>query len=91
MAAALYPTVPSNITGPAVGGFAITPSNTVDLPFATRAIMVGQTGDIAVIFANDATNTPVILYNRQGGTTEPVMIKRVMVTGTTATQLTGIY
>jgi hypothetical protein len=86
-----YVTAPSNLVGPAVGGFEITPDDDNDLPVVTRAICVGQTGDVTVIFANDATDTPVTLYNRQGGDTLPIMVKRVMLTGTDATELTGIY
>jgi hypothetical protein len=86
-AAALYPTDASDITGPAIGGFAITPDNDTDLPKVVRAIFVGTPGNITVVFARGGG--PVTFYNVQGRL--EVMASRVMATGTTASNLTGVY
>ena len=40
-------------------GAAVTPSNTAPLATSTRYVYVGGAGNLTVIFANDASNTPV--------------------------------
>lgn len=67
---------------------AVTPSDTVDLPGGvTRALMVGADGDLAVIYANGASDTIYLL----AGVVHPIQVARVKSTGTTATSIKAAY
>jgi hypothetical protein len=82
-----YVTAPSNLVGPAVGGFEITPDDDNDLPVVVRAIFIGTPGDVTIMFANG--DGPVTFTNATGRI--EVMASRVLATGTTALNLTGVY
>jgi hypothetical protein len=73
--------------GPLVGGFAVTPG-APELPFVTRALMVGGAGDVAVIMRNGDTLT---LPGLQPGALYPMRVTRVLTAGTTATGILGLY
>lgn len=82
-----FPIQGVNFNGPSLGMFAITPSDSVDLPSPIRAIVVGDAaGTIAAVGVDGVTRTsgtlPQGLY--------AVLIRRVLATGTTATGLTGM-
>lgn len=67
----------------------ITKSDTVNLPHGTcRAIYVGVSGHIAVLGEDDAS---VIFYNAAAGSILALQAKRVLSTGTTATNLIALY
>lgn len=83
-----YKSRTSSVSGPIRRGVAITPSDTVDLVEITRALSIGVDGDITVIMADDTV--AVLLKNRSSGD-YPYMVKRVMTTGTTATNIVGLY
>lgn len=74
--------------GSSASAFAITPSDTVDLTYPTRAIYVGVGGNLEVIL-NDDTVAVVLLGVVTGGF-YPLAIKRVKAGSTTATNLIGI-
>ena len=61
----------------------IVPSDTVDLPFATKAIYVGGAGDVAMIM--DGDTVAVTRKNMAAGVAHVMQVRRVLVTGTTAT------
>lgn len=69
---------------------AITPSDTVDLPFLTQAIWVGVSGHIAL--RNSAGVTVVFKNVPASSASAPFIIgtRRVMATGTTATDLVAL-
>jgi hypothetical protein len=73
--------------GPLVGGFAIAPA-AIDLPYVTRALMVGGGGDVAVTLRNGDTLT---LPGLVPGAIYPFRVSRVAVSGTTATGIVGFY
>jgi hypothetical protein len=50
-------------------------------------LFIGVDGDVAVIMADDTAS--VVLKNATG--LLPVMVKRVLVTGTTATNIIAVY
>lgn len=79
-----YPTY----DGPAGNAFSITPSDSVNCDYATRAVYVGGTGDLVVLTINDEVVTFVGI---PGGTLLPLRIKRVNSTNTTATYIVGLY
>jgi len=73
----------------ATRGVAVVPSDTVDLASpSTGGLCVGVDGDICVILLDDTT--PVTLKNRVAGDW-PYVVKRVLATGTTATNIVALY
>lgn len=77
---------------PAQDAFSITPHDTNNLPFATRAIYVGGTGDLVVKmrgFANEGGAT-VTFKAVPVGTVLPISAGQVLLTGTTASLLVGL-
>ncbi len=75
------------VDGPIIGGFAITPGAS-DLPTVTRAVMVAGGGDLAVVLRNgDALTLPALVP----GSVYPLRLTRVVVAGTTATGIVGLY
>lgn len=74
---------------PAPNGYAITPDNDADLPDNVRALYVGSAGDIKVDFVDSGSG--VVIKNTTAGSILPVQIKRVYATGTTATNLVGLF
>lgn len=76
------------ITAPARRGFAITANDATDLAAETRAVYVGVAGDLAVVLSS---GDEVSFAGLAGGTLLPVRARRVKATGTTATQLLGLY
>jgi hypothetical protein len=73
---------------PAKQGIAITPSDSADFSFGfTRGIYVGGAGNISVEMANGT----VMFYTVNAGSVLPLRVKRVNATGTTASNLVGLY
>ena len=75
------------LTSPAVAGEAIVPSDSSDLIHATRALYVGQSGDIV---AQLVSGDVVTFVNMQSGVIFPLRLSRILATGTTATDLVGL-
>lgn len=65
--------------------FAITPSDTVDMTAASRAIVIAEGGDIKVTGIDGVTET----YTYPAGC-YAIRVNRVWATGTTATGISGI-
>jgi hypothetical protein len=76
------------ISAPAQRGFAITPNDAADLAAETRGLWVGASGDLALVLAS---GDEVVLAGAVGGSVLPLRIRRIKATGTTATQLVGLY
>lgn len=74
---------------PAVETAVVTPHNTNDLPVTCRALWVGTAGDVALMAAGDTV--AVTIKNVANGTLLPVKTKRVLVTGTTASDIVALY
>jgi len=72
---------PSQLDSPATIHFAITPSDTVDIPITPRAIYCDAAGT-AVIQDRYGSN---VTYNLLAGAVIPFRGTRVLATGTTAT------
>lgn len=75
------------INAPARKAVAVTTSDTADLAAVPRALYIGVDGDITVIMADDTAS--VLIKNASG--LLPIMVKRVLATGTTATSIVAIY
>ena len=77
----------SSLTSPPAAAETIIPDNEVDLAYATRALYVGEGGDVAVQLMSGET---VTLANMQAGTVYPMRVRRVLASGTTASFLVGL-
>ncbi|MFN0113329.1 MAG: hypothetical protein ACKVPY_01485 [Paracoccaceae bacterium] len=80
--------LPSNLTAPARDGAAVTPSDTTDLAFTSRALYVGQAGNLTAILAGGQT---VAFQAVPAGTLLPVRVTRVTATGTTAGAIVALW
>lgn len=76
-----------SLTSPPFGGFAVSPSDSDNLPSVTRAINVGVAGNLRVTMLDD---TQVTLFLQAGGVF-PLRVKRIWATDTTAAEIVGLY
>ena len=76
------------LESPAERAFAITPNDSADLSVFPRAIYVGGAGNVKVTTLGGDT---VTLNGAVAGSILPVRVVRVFSTGTTATNLIGLY
>jgi hypothetical protein len=74
---------------PATNAFAVTPHDSTELTFTTRALYVGGAGNVVVRLSGDAAN--VTLVGVVAGTILPIRVILVPATGTTATNIIGLY
>jgi hypothetical protein len=70
----------SGLESPAVDVFPITPNDSADLSFVTRAIRAQTAGTVACVMVNGQTRNLQFL----AGETRAVRVARVLSTGTTA-------
>jgi len=77
-----------SLTSPSSNYFAITPSDNVELPTATKAIYVGQAGDVSVVPLRGSA--AVVFRNLQAGSILDVRTQMVKAFGTTAANLVGL-
>ncbi|MFC0634878.1 spike base protein, RCAP_Rcc01079 family [Brevundimonas balnearis] len=76
--------------GPARRASALTPSDTADLPEVAKALFLGQGGDLTIIPAGQAGDTPVSFAAHPSGYV-PIQTRRVLQTGTTAGQIVALF
>lgn len=76
------------VTGPATKAFDVTPGDSADLAFVTRALWVGGAGNIKVTTSGGDT---VILSGVTAGSLIPIRVSRVHSTSTTATLIVALY
>lgn len=76
------------LTSPADNATAVTPSDSTDLAFNSRALYVGGAGNLVVTMAGggDVTFTAV-----PAGSILPIRVNRVKATSTTATSIVNLY
>lgn len=72
---------------PSPSAAVVVPSDTADLPNLAR-IYVGGAGDLTVLLANDAT---AVTFTAADIGYHPLIVKRVLATGTTATSMVALY
>lgn len=75
------------IDSPAVGAFAITPSNDTDLTVAIRAITIG--GDAGTVSYISSRDGQTYTTGTLPAGSYPLLASRIRATGTTATGITG--
>jgi hypothetical protein len=73
---------------PASGAVEVTPSDGSDLAVFTRGIYVGASGDVVVTTVGGNVVTFVGLA---AGMIHPICARRIWSTGTTATDIVGVY
>lgn len=76
-----------SVSGPAVSGFAVAPSDAADLQETTRALYIGSGGDLAVFML---MGEALLLRGVPQGVLLPLRVTRVLQTGTTATDIVGL-
>ena len=67
---------------------AVTPHNTNELAYVTRAVYVGGGGDVKVTMQDSGE---VIFVAVPTGTTLPIQVKKVFATGTDATDIVALW
>lgn len=77
-----------SLIAPASRAFAIVPDDAADLPYATKAIYVGSSGDL-VLRAIDSVDN-VVLRNVVGGSILAIRTAAVRADGTTAGDIVGL-
>ncbi len=75
------------LTAPAIHAEAITPNDGADLANATRALYIGQPGNVRV---RTVGGDIVTFAGMQGGVVYPIRADRVLATGTTASDIVGL-
>ncbi len=73
---------------PAEFCFEITPSDSAELNYATKAIYVGEGGDIALTSVR--ADDPVIFSSVPSGSILDVRARKISATGTTAANIIGL-
>jgi hypothetical protein len=81
----------ARLTSPARNAAAVTPSDTVDLPYVSRGIYVGGLGNLKVVMASPMGDATVTFTAVPVGVLLPIAVSRVMATGTTAANLVAIW
>ncbi|MFV2002361.1 MAG: hypothetical protein ACC619_05220 [Paracoccaceae bacterium] len=79
---------PVTLTSPATNASALVPSDTATLPVISRAIFVGQTGDVSVEMQGGQT---VLFQNVQAGSILAIRATRLRQTGTTASAIVSMW
>lgn len=77
-------------SGPARRAAAVTPSDTVDLTTYAKALYVGAAGNVRVLTVGAEDADAVTFANHPVGWL-PVQVRRVLATGTTATQIVAAF
>lgn len=77
-----------SLSDPADNAATVTPSDSTDLANTSRSLYVGGYGNVAVIMKNGTTLT---FFNVNSGSLLPVRVTRVLVTGTTATNIVALW
>lgn len=76
-----------SVDWPAIRGAPVTPNDSTDLAFVTKALYVGGAGTISVDFAESGT---AISFTVVAGAILPFRVKRVRATGTSATNIVAL-
>ncbi len=79
---------PVTLTSPATNASPVTPSDTQPLAFVSRAIYVGQTGDVSVEMQSGQI---VTFQNVQGGTILALRTLKIRQTGTSALGIVAMW
>lgn len=79
---------PTTLTSPATNAAAITPSDTALMGDVSRAVYIGQTGDLSVEMQSGQI---VTFQNVQGGSILALRTLKIRQTGTTAVGIVALW
>ena len=82
-----YQDVPPSVTSPAETSFAIDPSDSQALAYATKAAFIGTGGDLTVRLARDSEDRT--FRNLANAQVLDIRVTHVRATGTTASDIVG--
>ncbi len=80
--------LPVTLTSPATDAVSVNPNDTAPLAAVSRALYVGQTGNVSIEMAGGQI---IDFDNVQGGTVLAVRALRVRATGTTAAGIVALW
>ena len=80
---------PETEWSPATSSVAVTPSDSEELAYLTRALYVGVGGNLSVKLRDDSA--AVVFVGVAEGTLLPLQVKQVMATDTTATNIIALW
>ena len=83
-----FASLASGLDAPAVGGEAVTPSDTIGFTTESRALYIGAGGNLTVVMASGVTLT---FYGVPAGSLLPIRAILVKLTGTTASNIVALY
>ena len=75
------------VLGPPTHAAAVTPDDNVDLAVPARRLYIGAAGNVKVLLRDDLSTGPVVLVGLAVGVWHEVWVRRVLSTGTTATNI----
>lgn len=79
-------------TVPAEYAVVVTPSDSTNLGYTTRALYVGGAGNVSVEMAGAGGQEPTVLFTGVvAGSILPISVTRVNSTGTTATTIVALW
>jgi hypothetical protein len=81
--------IPTAEWGPASNAVAVTPSDSTDLTYTTRALYVGGAGTVVVNM--NSTGSSISFVAVAAGSILPIRVDRVRATGTTATSIVALF
>lgn len=84
-----FPIYSGYLSAPAPNAEAVTPNDSTDLTNNSRGLFVGTGGNLVLILTDDSSS--VTFKNIADGTVLPLRVKRVLSTGTTATDIVCLY
>lgn len=84
----MFKDFPVTLTSPAMNATDVLPSDTTALASISRAIYVGQTGDVSLEMQGGQV---ISFQNIQGGSVLALRVAKVRQTGTTATGIVALW
>lgn len=84
----IFKDFPATLTSPATNAAAVAPSDTTPLTSVSRAIYIGQSGDVSVEMQSGQI---VTFQNVQGGSILALRTLKVRQTGTTAVGIVALW
>ncbi len=89
MPASSFDSYADSPTAPARACFAVVPHDTQDLPNVTKALFIGEGGDVVLVPASGGAG--VTFRNLASGSILDVQVRAVRATGTSAGAIVGLH
>ena len=77
-----------DLSGPATNAVVVSPNDSTDLTYVTRAVYVGTTGNLKVTMSDSGT---VLFTGVVAGSTLPIRVSRIWSTTTTASTIIALW